>query len=79
MSEVVFRRLEDIRPTQDWRKRLDALKDVTIDYSDIPQLDDNFPKEAVRGLFYQRGYRPIQGTPKIAEKTNVPLPLKIFV
>ena len=75
MSEVVFRRLEDIRPTEDWRKRLDALKDVPIDYSDIPQLDDNFSKEAVRGRFY----RPLQGTPKITEKTNAPLTLKTFV
>lgn len=58
MSEVIFRRLEDIHPTKDWRKRIDAMKDVDIDYSDIPQLDDNFPLKAVRG----RLYRPIKKT-----------------
>ncbi len=75
MSEVIFRRLEDIRPTKDWRKRLDAIKNAAIDYSDILQLDDNFPKEAVRDRFF----RPIQRTQKITAKTNVSLPPRTFV
>ena len=60
MAEVTIRR-EAIRPLSETaRRRIEAIRDEDIDYSDIPPLDDNFLKGAVRGRFY----RPMKKVPK---------------
>ena len=40
------------------RARLAAIRDEAIDYSDIPQLDDDFPQNAIRGLMYRPVTQP---------------------
>ena len=53
-STEIFFKPEDTKPmTPTEMACLAAIRDEDIDYSDIPQLDDDFPKKAVRGLMYR--------------------------
>lgn len=49
-----------------WAK-LDAMSDAEIDYSDIPKLDDEFFKKAVRNPFY----RPVKAATTIRLDTDI--------
>ena len=58
-STEVFFKPEDCQPmTPAERARLAAIRDEAIDYSDIPQLDDDFPQNAIRGLMYRPVTQP---------------------
>ena len=58
-STEVFFKPEDCQPiTPAEMARLATILDEDIDYSDIPQLDDDFPKKAVRGLMSRPVHQP---------------------
>lgn len=58
-STEIFFTPEAIKPmTPAEMARLAAIRDKDIDYSDIPQLDDDFPQKAVRGLMYRPVTQP---------------------
>ena len=53
MAEIILKR-EDVQPlTEEARRRIEAIGDENIDYSDIPPLGDDFLQGAVKGRFYR--------------------------
>lgn len=61
IKSVSFNKLKSKKPlTNEERRRLLNIRDVDIDYSDIPQIPDNFADEAVRGLLYRPVKNPFQ-------------------
>lgn len=53
-STEIFFKPENSKPmTPTKMARLAAIRDEDIYYSDIPQLDDDFPQKTVRGLMYR--------------------------
>ena len=56
MNRLVTKTLADIQMTPARKRRLAklaALPDSTIDYSDIPELDESFFKHAIRNPYYR--------------------------
>ncbi|MDR0356639.1 MAG: BrnA antitoxin family protein [Deltaproteobacteria bacterium] len=59
MSKVIYHEADrkDLSPLTDDQKAelktLSEISDAEIDYSDIPELDDSFKKNAVRNPFYR--------------------------
>lgn len=72
MTTVTFE-LKNKKPmTDEERRRLLNIRDEDIDYSDIPQIPDDFADEVVRGLLY----RPVKKSVSIRIDADVLLWLK---
>ncbi len=57
----------ELKPQEsDWAA-LEAMSDTKIDYSDIPQLNDEFFRQAVRNPFY----RPVKAATTVRLDTDV--------
>ena len=73
IKSVSFNKLKSKKPlTNEERRRLLNIRDEDIDYSDIPQIPDDFADEAVRGLLY----RPVKKSVSIRIDADVLLWLK---
>ena len=57
MNKLVTKTLADCPPTTARKRELEklaAMPDSTIDYSDIPQLDESFFQKGIRNPYYKQ-------------------------